>query len=161
MAKKFQWPKSRVERVLSKFKKRDMIRDTIRDGAKVYFIKNYDRYQFEPLFERDTNGTQIETLSGQKRDRSGTNLNNDNNEITNIDSSNGSEGSDEASKKEAQKGVVEPEGFNAFYLRITRDAARINKEREIKKDCILFSFSAIHCSVQEKSCVTRGTAGGR
>lgn len=85
LAEKFSWSKSRIDRFLSKLKKRDMIRDTSRDGEQIYFIKNYNRFQFvkdkkrdsERDTERDTSGT----AAGQQRDKEeeGNKLNKENN----------------------------------------------------------------------------------
>lgn len=73
LAEKWQWSKSRVERFLNKLGNRDMIRDTSRDGSKVYSIKNYNRFQVVGVPHRDTEQDEIRdtsgTRSGQQRDK--------------------------------------------------------------------------------------------
>lgn len=77
LAEKWGWKgpkgKSRAERVLNVWKKRDMIRDTSRDGEQVYLIRNYNSFQFSPDADRDTdrdgNQDAIETASRQHRDK--------------------------------------------------------------------------------------------
>lgn len=65
LAERFQWSSSRCGRFLDRLEKRDTLRDTSRDGAKVYLIKNYSRFQVVSLPSRDTK-------RDSKRNRSGT-----------------------------------------------------------------------------------------
>ena len=73
MAKAWGWSKSRVKRFLDRLKNRDSIRDTSRDSEKIYFIKNYNRYQRVSLPERDAERAGQRdasgTAAGQQRDK--------------------------------------------------------------------------------------------
>jgi hypothetical protein len=65
LAEKWRWSKSRVARFIDKLEKRDTIRDTKRDGVKVYLIRNYNKFQVVGLPKRDT-------IEDTDRDASGT-----------------------------------------------------------------------------------------
>lgn len=73
LAVKWQWTKSRVDRFIQRLEKRDMIRDTSRDGAQIYSIKNYNHFQVVGLkrrdSERDTIRDDTGTVAGQRRNR--------------------------------------------------------------------------------------------
>lgn len=73
LAEKFHWSKDRVQRFMTKLRKRDMLKDADRDGCKVYFIKNYNRFQVVGAPERDTDRdserSDIATASRQHRDK--------------------------------------------------------------------------------------------
>lgn len=73
MAEKWRWEKTRVERYLKRLENHDMIRDTSRDGAKVYSITNYNRFNSVTLQDRDTNRDtardRTATPSRQDRDK--------------------------------------------------------------------------------------------
>jgi hypothetical protein len=73
LAEKWKWSKSRVDRFLSALENRDMLRDTSRDGVKVYFISNYDDFQVVGLPDRDAERTDDRdssgTAAGQQRDK--------------------------------------------------------------------------------------------
>lgn len=70
---KWKWSKSRVDRFLDRLENRDIIRASDRDSAKVYSIKNYNRYQVVGLperdSERDTDRDASGTAAGQQRDK--------------------------------------------------------------------------------------------
>lgn len=68
LAERWSWSKSRVDRFLNRLENRDMIRDTSRDGSKIYFLKNYNAFQIVGVPKRDENGT----AAGHERDTSGT-----------------------------------------------------------------------------------------
>lgn len=55
LADKWGWSKDQVHRYMKKLKKRDMIQDVSRESNQVYFIKNYNRFQFGPQQDRDNN----------------------------------------------------------------------------------------------------------
>ncbi|MCB1441762.1 MAG: hypothetical protein KDJ72_01970 [Methyloceanibacter sp.] len=67
LAKRWDWSKSRVNRFLDTREKRDMIRGSKRGGNKVYFINNYNRFQFGPDQERGTEGTTSGAAAGHER----------------------------------------------------------------------------------------------
>lgn len=73
LAARWQWSKSRVGRVISVFKKRDIIRDTSRDSCQVYLIKNYNKFQSAAAIERDSKWDSkwdaSGTGAGQERDK--------------------------------------------------------------------------------------------
>lgn len=77
LAEKFGWKKSRVERFLNRLVKRDMLSDTVRDAARIYKIKNYNRFQRAGMpkrdagqdANRDTNRDGVGTGSGRGRDK--------------------------------------------------------------------------------------------
>jgi hypothetical protein len=77
MADAWKWSKSRVDRFLKKLENRDMLRDTSRDGNKVYFVSNYSKFQVTAMPTRDSDGDDARDTSGtdagQVRDTSGTN----------------------------------------------------------------------------------------
>lgn len=78
MASKWQWDKSRVNRFLKKLEKRDMIKIKIETGQSIITVCNYEDYQLEPGYERDTEKEKNETGARQERDRSETKKNKDN-----------------------------------------------------------------------------------
>lgn len=55
LAKKWKWSKDGVSRFFLLLKNEDMIRDTARDGVKVYLIAKYNEFQVVGLPKRDTN----------------------------------------------------------------------------------------------------------
>lgn len=67
LSDKWGWSKSRVERFFGRLQNQDMIRDTSRDGVKIYSLNNYNRFQIVGV----PTGTPIETPSGTRpgRDR--------------------------------------------------------------------------------------------
>lgn len=65
LAEKWGWSKSAVDRFLAKLEKRDTIRDTSRDGSKVYSIRNYNKFQVVGAPKRDR-------VRDDHRDASGT-----------------------------------------------------------------------------------------
>jgi hypothetical protein len=73
LAEKWIWSKSRVSRFLIRLEKRDIIRDTSRDGAAVFIIRNYNRFQVVGIPQRDSegddNGDSSGTAAGQQRDK--------------------------------------------------------------------------------------------
>lgn len=73
LADKWLWSKSRVDRFIQMIEKRGIIRDTSRDGSKVYSIKNYNRFQVVGLpkrdSERDADWDDSGTAAGQQRDK--------------------------------------------------------------------------------------------
>jgi hypothetical protein len=59
LAEKWRWDKDRVDRYLKRLQRHDMIRDTSRDGAKVYFITNYNKFNRIGMPDRDTNADKV------------------------------------------------------------------------------------------------------
>jgi hypothetical protein len=53
LGEKWGWSKSAVDRFFAKLEKRDTIRDTSRDGNKVYSIRNYNKFQVVGAPKRD------------------------------------------------------------------------------------------------------------
>lgn len=73
LAEKWGWSKSAVDRFFAKLEKRDTLRDTSRDGNKVYFIRNYNRFQVVGAPKRDSKRDSVRdatgTAAGQLRDK--------------------------------------------------------------------------------------------
>lgn len=73
MAEKWRWSKSKVDRFIQKLENRDMIRDTSRDGAQIYSIKNYNHFHVVGIPKRDANRDGDRdgsgTAAGQQRDK--------------------------------------------------------------------------------------------
>lgn len=73
LATKFKWNKSKVERFLKRLENRDTIRDASRDGSKVYFIKNYNRFNVVGVEKsdavRDDKRDATETTARRDRDK--------------------------------------------------------------------------------------------
>ncbi len=73
LATKWKWSKSAVDRFLTKFEKRDIIRDASRDGNKVYSIRNYNKFQVVGAPKRDRvrddAGDASGTAAGHGRDK--------------------------------------------------------------------------------------------
>lgn len=69
LAEKWQWSKSRVHRFLQRRVDLGTLRGIKRDGAKIYYLLNYNRLQFEGRAERDTKGDKSGTGAGQERDK--------------------------------------------------------------------------------------------
>lgn len=73
LERKWDWLPGRVERFLKTLEKYDMIRDTSRDGSKVYLISKYNEYQLgageKRDSERDSNRDTTATPSRQDRDK--------------------------------------------------------------------------------------------
>lgn len=69
MAEKWRWEKTRVERYLKRLQNHDMIRDTSRDGAKVYLIANYNKFNSVTIQDRDSNRDTTATPPRQDRDK--------------------------------------------------------------------------------------------
>lgn len=73
LAERWKWSKSRVERMIIALKNRDTIRDTSRNGEKIYLISKYNDFQVVGIpkkevvndAERDSSGTAV----GQQRDK--------------------------------------------------------------------------------------------
>lgn len=64
LALKWLWSKSRTARFMVLLKKWDMVRDTVRDSNKVYYINNYNRFQIVKAPSRDSNGDVARNLGG-------------------------------------------------------------------------------------------------
>lgn len=73
LAEKWQWSNSRVDRFIHRVKNRDMIRDTSRDGSKIYSIIKYNHFQVVGLPKRDSDRDDDRddngTAAGQQRDK--------------------------------------------------------------------------------------------
>ncbi len=69
LAERWQWSKSAVDRFLMKLEKRDMMRDTSRDGSKIYFLVNYNTFQVVGLPKQDSDRDSSGTAAGQQRDK--------------------------------------------------------------------------------------------
>lgn len=73
LAEKWGWSKSAVDRFFARLEKRDTLRDTSRDGNKVYFIRNYNRFQVVGAPKRDSKRDSLRddagTDAGQVRDK--------------------------------------------------------------------------------------------
>lgn len=69
LADKWQWSISRTDRFLDTLQKRDMLRDTSREGSKVYSVIKYNDFQVVGLPRGTRNGTQSGTTVGQSRDK--------------------------------------------------------------------------------------------
>jgi hypothetical protein len=73
LERKWNWKSGRVERFLNVLEKHDMIRDTSRDGSKVYLISKYNEYQLGEAEYRDSKRDTIHdstaTPSRQDRDK--------------------------------------------------------------------------------------------
>lgn len=54
LAERFSWSKDRARRFINMLRVRDIIRDTSRDGAQVYSLKNYNKFQADPSKKRDS-----------------------------------------------------------------------------------------------------------
>ncbi|MGB8601016.1 MAG: hypothetical protein WCD42_02350 [Rhizomicrobium sp.] len=78
LAEKWGWSKSAVDRFFAKLEKRDTLRDTSRDGNKVYFIRNYNRFQVVGAPKRDSKRDSVwdaaGTDAGQMRDKEETGI---------------------------------------------------------------------------------------
>lgn len=72
MASAWGWDRCRADRFIQTLKKRDIIRDASRDGAKIYSLKNYNKFQVVGLpqqdNERDTEREADETRMRHERD---------------------------------------------------------------------------------------------
>lgn len=71
LARRWKWSNGRVERMLNALKKRDTIKDTSRDGEKVYLINKYNDFQIVGLPRGTVDETPSETLARQSRDSDG------------------------------------------------------------------------------------------
>lgn len=69
MAERFGWSKARVEALIKRFKKWDMITTDNRTGQLVVTICNYNKYQDVPDSKQDSNRTANETATGQQQDK--------------------------------------------------------------------------------------------
>lgn len=69
LADKWQWSKSRVDRFLERLQNEDMLRDTSRDGSKIYSVSNYNDYQKVGVPNGTTDGTLSGTPAGRQRDK--------------------------------------------------------------------------------------------
>ena len=73
LAEKWRWEKDKVDRYLKRLQRHDMLRDNSRDGAKVYFITNYNKFNSTTTQERDntpdSEATAIETPPRHDRDK--------------------------------------------------------------------------------------------
>lgn len=119
MAEAWRWSKSRVDRFLSVLENRDMLRDTSRDSHKIYYIKNYNRFQFAAADERDS-------IQDSERDTSGTaagqTRRNEEREEKKIGASHGDAPGElelpinpEKPKAAAAKPTAEPDRFGEFW----------------------------------------------
>ena len=73
LAQKWKWNKDKAHRFVKRLQKCDMVRDTSRDGAQIYSIKNYRHFQVVGLPKRDSDqdspGDASETTARQQRDK--------------------------------------------------------------------------------------------
>lgn len=67
LSDRWKWSKSAVDRFFQKLKKRDTIGVCDRDGAQVYFINKYNKYQIVGIPDRDTIRDTIREDSGTNK----------------------------------------------------------------------------------------------